>query len=166
MNPSEFADLVPWLVTEKLEDASPATPLLDGEVHEQQPNWSFRVGSALTLASIFPQANELRITSGLAIEIPYTADLGEFVNYINVKQLVFGRAYHVTYADTGLAAVLVQEIIFGDGLSWDFPPSIQNLLRITVTLTGQADRLSKEIVARFAARPFSDVELPILLVHC
>lgn len=165
MNSSEFADLVPWLVTEKIEEAGPAVPLLDGEVHEQQPNWSFRTGSALTLASIFPKANELRITSGLAINIPYSADLKDFVNYMNVKQLVFGRAYHVEHNDPRVAAVLMQEIVFGESLSWDFPPSIQNLLRIIVTLSGQADRLSKEITARFEARSFSDAEVVHLLAY-
>jgi hypothetical protein len=163
MNFMEFADLVPWLVSEKLDDASSPIALVGGTVHEETPAWIFRTGPVLALATIFPKTNELRLTSGLAINIPYSPELSHYVNYLNEKQLVFGRAFLVANNDPGRAAVLMQVIVFGDSLSWDFPPSIQNLLRIIGTLSGQAGRLSAEIVARFEARPFNDAEVPLLL---
>ncbi|MGO8883288.1 MAG: hypothetical protein ACLQI7_06230 [Streptosporangiaceae bacterium] len=165
MNFKELAELVPWLVSEKMEDTSSPEPVAGGTIHEETPNWSFRTGSVLTLATIFPKANELRLTCGLATNIPNSPELSHHVNYLNDKQLVFGRAFLVTYDDTGRAAVLMQEIVFGDGLSWEFPPSIQNLLRIMGTLCGQAGRLSADIVSRFEARPLNDTELTLLLVE-
>ena len=166
MNFKEFAELVPWLVTEKIDDASPPIPLIGGTVHEETPAWSFRTGSVLTLATIFPKTNELRLTSGLAINILYAPELSHYVNHLNEKQLVFGRAFLVTNNDPERAAVLMQEIVFGDSLSWDFRPSIQNLLRVIVTLSGQAGHLSSEITARFEARPFNDAEVALLLASC
>jgi hypothetical protein len=154
------------IVAEKLEDASFPTPSVGGAVHAETPNWRFRTGSLLTLASIFPKTNELRLTSGLAIDIPYTLELSRFVNYLNEKKLVFGRMFTVPNNDPEHAAVLMQEIVYGDGLSWDYPPSIQNLLRIMATLSGQGDHLISEIVSRFDARPFSDAEVGVLLVNC
>ncbi|HEY6314141.1 MAG TPA: hypothetical protein VIY52_25545 [Streptosporangiaceae bacterium] len=166
MNFKELAELVPWLITEKIDDASAAVPLVGGAVHEETPMWAFSTGSALTLAAVFPRTNELRLTSGLAINLPYTAELSRYVNDLNAKQLTFGRAFLVDHLDPARAAVLMQEIVFGDGLAWDFPPSIQNLLRIIGTLTGQAARLAAEIIPRFDARPLNDAEVGLLMVYC
>lgn len=166
MNFKEFTELVPWLIAEKLDDASTPVPVVGGTVHEETPNWTFRTGSLLTLASIFPKSNELRLTSGLVTKIPYTAELSRYVNYLNEKQLVFGRAFLVPHNDPERAAILTQEIVFGDGLSWDFPPSIQSLLRIIATLTGQSAHLASETLSRFEARPFNDTEMALLLVNC
>jgi len=163
MNPQEFAELVPFLIAEKLEDSSTPVPLVGGEIHESNPAWTFRTGPVLTLALILPRSNELRLTCGLAIDVPYSAELFRFVNYLNHKQLVFGRAFLVDNLDPTIAAVLTQEIVYGDGVSWDYPPSIQNLLRIIGTLSGQASRLGPEIASRFQAKPFSDADAALLL---
>jgi hypothetical protein len=166
MNFKELAELVPWLIAEKIDDASAPVPLAGVTVHEETPMWSFSTGSVLTLAAVFSKTNELRLTSGLAINLPYTAELSRYVNHLNAKQLTFGRAFIAENLDPARVAVLMQEIVFGDGLAWDFPPSIQNLLRIIGTLTGQAARLAAGIVSRFEARSFNDAEAALLLVNC
>jgi len=166
MNFTEFAELVPRLVAEKIDDASTPVPLTESAGHEHAPAWIFRTGSVLTLAMILPKTNELRLTSGLAINLPYTAELSRYVNYLNAQQLTFGRAFLTDNLHPERAAVLMQEVVFGEGLNWDFPPSIQNLLRIIATLTGQAGRLAAEIIYRFGARPFDDAETALLLVNC
>jgi hypothetical protein len=165
MNHKELADLVPVLA-EKLEGTTPARPVVGGETHEQTPNWVFRTGPVLTLASLFTERNELRLTYGLAIDIPYTAQLVQYVNHLNHKQMTFGRAFLVHYIDSEIAALVTQEIVYGDGLSLDFLPSIQNLLRIMGTLCGQGEVMSSEIISRFGGQPFNDAQMVILLASC
>jgi hypothetical protein len=166
MNFSEFAELVPGLIAEKIADASTPVPLAGSAVNEQAPAWIFRTGSLLTLAALLPKTNELRLTSGLAINLPYTTELARYVNYLNAQQLTFGRAFLTDNLHPESAAVLMQEIVFGESLSWDYLPSIQNLLRIIATLTGQANRLAAEIIYRFRARPFDDAEAALLMMNC
>ncbi len=164
MNYKELAELVPWLVASKLEDATAPAPTLLAS--EEAPSWSFRTGPVLTVAAVFPESNELRITLGLAIDVPYRPEVSHDVNRLNQRELVFGRAFLVGNAESGHGAVLAQEIVFGESLSWDFPPSIQNLLRIIATLSGQAGRLAPEFFSRYAgARPLTDNEAMVLLVN-
>jgi hypothetical protein len=59
----------------------------------------------------------------------------------------------------------MQEIVFGESLSWDFAPSIQNLLRILGTLTGQAARLAPQICSRFHGRAPREDEIMFLLMN-
>ena len=137
MNSEELAKLVPWIVAEKLEDATSPTPVMPGPMHDEAPAWSFRCGPVLTVASIHPDENELRLTLGLAINIPYTTDVSHHVNRFNHHDLVFGRAFLIGNEESGRGAVLMQEIMFGDSLSWEFPPSLQNLLRVIGTLSAR-----------------------------
>ncbi len=163
MNYKELAELVPWLVEEKLASASSPKPTLLSSA--EAPSWSFRTGPALAVAAIFPEANELRVTVGLAIDIPYRPEVTHYVNSLNTTQLVFGRAFLVGNDESGRGAVLAQEIVFGESVSWDFPPSIQNLLRIIATLCGQAARLGPELFSRYGTRPMTDDEAPFLLIY-
>lgn len=165
MDSKELAELVPWLVAEKMEDATSPVPLAGGAAHEGNPVWTFRTDPVLALAAVFPASNELRLTIGLAIDLPGTAELSSYINLLNTKQLVFGRAYIVPGNSADRVAVLMQEIVFGDGLSWDYPPSIQNLLRIMGTLCGQAGRLAGEVADRFEGRPLTDAEAVVLLAY-
>jgi hypothetical protein len=158
MNPGELAELVPFLIAEKLDDATTPVAVSPGPIHERSPSWRFRTGQVLAVAAIFPESNELRVTAGLAHDIPYTPEVGLHVNSLNYKHLVFGRAFVVHLNKPEHAAVLMQEIIFGDGLSWEYPPSVQNLLRIIATLSGQAARLAAELLSRYGGRPLSDDE--------
>jgi hypothetical protein len=163
MNPGELAELVPFLIAEKLEDATAPVAVSPGPMHERFPSWYFRIGQALTLAAIFPERNELRMTVGLAHDVPYTPEVGLYVNNLNHKQLVFGRAFAVHLNKPEHAAILMQEIIFGDGLSRDYPPSVQNLLRIIGTLSGQAARLAAELLSSYGGRPLTDDEAFLFL---
>jgi hypothetical protein len=158
MDANEFAELVPWLVAEKVDDATTPTPVMPGVMHEQFPSWSFRVSEVLAVAAVYPKTNELRITPGLGIHVPYTPEVSHYVNRLNNKQLIFGRAFLVGNEESGLGGVLMQEIIFGDTLSWDYPPSVQYALRQIATVCGQAVRLAPDLIARFNARPLRDDE--------
>jgi hypothetical protein len=100
----------------------------------------------------------------LAIDLAYTAELASYVNFLN-KQLIFGRAYLAPVHNEGQVAILMQEIAFGDGLSWDYPPSIQNLLRIVETLCGQGGQLARDTLDRFEGRAFTNSEAVVLLAH-
>ena len=105
MNSEELAKLVPWIVAEKLEDATSPTPVMPGPMHDEAPAWSFRCGPVLTVASIHPDENELRLTLGLAINIPYTTDVSHHVNRFNHHDLVFGRAFLIGNEESGRGAV-------------------------------------------------------------
>jgi hypothetical protein len=65
--------------------ATPPVPLTGGEVHEETPNWVFRVDPILALASLLPKTNELRLTIGLVTGLAHTAELGGYVNFLNTK---------------------------------------------------------------------------------
>jgi hypothetical protein len=158
MNAKELADLVPTLINDKLEDVSSATPTMPGGMHDEFPSWWFRSGAVLGVAAIFPKSNELRWTMGLAIDIPYSEEVFREVNRLNNKELVFGRAFLVGNDESGLGAVLLQEIIFGDGISWEYVPSVQNALRIMATLVGQVSRLAPKLLETYDARPMRDDE--------
>jgi hypothetical protein len=165
MDGKELAELVPQIVLEKLEDASPPAPISMLEDSHEASGWSFRTGPALTAATVSYEKNELRITVGLAMNVPYTDEVNRQVNDLNATELIFGRAFLVGNDESGLGAVLMQEIILGDSLSWEFPSSIQNLLLILGTLSGQAARLSPLLSSRFGARPLKDDESLFLLLH-
>lgn len=167
MNFKELTELVPWLVAEKMEDATPPVPLVGGAVHDENPAWTFRADPVLALAAVFPKSNELRLTIGLAADLTSTTDLSSYINFLNAKQLVFGRAYlaPIPSSNADRVAILMQEIVFGDGLSWEYPPSIQNLLRIIGMLCGQGGHLAREVLSRFEGRPLADAEAVILLAH-
>jgi hypothetical protein len=120
MNPAELTELVPMLITNDLEDVSAATPIMPSPMHEDFPAWWFRSSpEVLGVAAIYTKTNELRVTLGLAIDIPYSSEVFRDVNRLNNKELVFGRAFLVGNDESGRAAVLMQDIIFGDGISWD-----------------------------------------------
>ena len=154
MNFKELPELIPWLVAEKMEDVTPPVPLASGAAHDENPAWTFHADPVLALAAVFPKSNELRLTIGLATNLTPTAGLSSYINFLNAKQLVFGRAYlaPIPSGNADRVAVLMQEIVFGDSLSWEYPPSVQNLLRIIGTLCGQGGHLAGEVTSRFEGR--------------
>jgi hypothetical protein len=129
-------------------------------------SWHFRISSLPNvLTSILVlgnDAHEMRITVGLAIDMPYSSALAEYVNYLNNKTLIVGRAFiagNIPFiGDTGEgpAIVVMQEIVFGPSFSFEFPPSMQNLLGIVMRLSAQGDTVAPELVERFGGRPLSD----------
>ena len=158
MDSAEFTNLVPWLVAERLDDASAPVQVQPEFLHEKFPSWGFRTGPIITVVAMYPERNELRVTPGLAIDVPYTPAVSHYVNRLNNKELVFGRAFLVGNDESGLGAVLMQEIIFGHSLSWDYPPSVQYALQQIATLSGQAARLAPDVVTRCGGRHFNDGE--------
>ena len=103
--------------------------------------------------------------------MPYRPEVAEYVNRLNHSELTFGRMFLIgdvpflegTYG--GLCAVVMQEIVYGESLSADFAPSLQNLVNMSATLAGQGDRLAGELIERFEGRAFTDDEASILLNH-
>lgn len=134
--------------------------------------WHFQLGSVLVVAYIPPPVDpahaQLRINVGLAIDVPYRHEVAEYVNQLNHSELTFGRMFlfgDVPFlGDTygGLCGVVMQEIVYGESLSWEYSPSLQNLLKITATLVGQGDRLAPGLLERFGGRSLTADEARIL----
>lgn len=135
--------------------------------------WRFRVidapGALVGIKVLGNQADELRVNVGLVVDLQYRAELAEFVNMLNYKQLIFGRIFlfgNVPFvSDTARypCAVVMQEIFFGPSISFDFTPSLNHLLNLTARLAGQANRFSPEISERFGGRPIADEDDGVLM---
>ena len=92
---------------------------------------------------------------GMAIEIPRSPELAYYVAAAN-KKLDVGRAY-MAYGED-LAFVVMDETVFAASLSWDFEPSISDLLSRYQTSWTQARNMATEIFERFGGRPFAPDE--------
>jgi hypothetical protein len=58
------------------------------------PRGGFSVeGEVLVVGAIFPEQRELRVTLGLAMDVPYTPEVSHLVNRLNNKELIFGRMF-------------------------------------------------------------------------
>ena len=101
-----------------MEDVTPPVPSPGGEVHEENPVWTFRADPILALAAVSQKSNELRLTIGLATDLSHPAELSSYINFLNAKQLVFGHAWWpVLHSEAGRVPSHAGEIIFGDALS-------------------------------------------------
>jgi hypothetical protein len=161
MNNGELLELVPQLFGQHLEGARPQiiAPILDGS-----GAWWFRPDEALAIISVMQQS-EIRITLGLAIDVPYSAQTSHYLNGLNQTELVYGRLFLVGNEESSKGAVLMQEIVQGDSLSWDYPASLQNFLRIGATMVGQADRISKSLGLEVGGRRLNDDEHMFVWMH-
>jgi hypothetical protein len=156
MEPKEFAEVMRWLIAEKIDGLTSPTPVVFGGTPLDFPAWSFRTGQVLAVAAIDLDRNDLRLTFGLATNIPYVPEVSHYLNEWNRKELVFGRTYLVGNDQSGLGSALAQEIIPGESVSWEFPASIQNLQRVIGTISGQLARLAPELCSQYGAKPFND----------
>ena len=174
MRSQEILDQVPDFFRSYLDGAEPewilppSPPELDLHAGSLSLRLSTVPKALVAFTVLGNEADEVRITAGLAIDVPYSPGLAEYVNYINNKVLVFGRAFIggdvplVGETGQGPCVILMQEIVFGPSLSFEFPPSMQHLLNLTARLAGQADRFAPELVERFGGRLLADDDGPVL----
>jgi hypothetical protein len=137
--------------------------------------WRFRVSDVphalIAVKVLGNEADEMRITAGLAIDVPYRATVAEYVNRLNNKDLIFGRMFadgdipFIGENGNGNCVIVMQEIVFGPALSFEFSPSIQNLLDIAARLAGQAHRYSSDVIERFGGRQFADGDDAVLTLY-
>ena len=80
-------------------------------IHEAHPSWSFTTTEqVLTVGAIFHDSEQLRVTLGLALDVPYTPEVSHVVNRLNNKHLLFGRMFLIGNDDSGRGCILMQEI--------------------------------------------------------
>jgi hypothetical protein len=133
-------------------------------------SWTYTLDGIVTLVNFLGgDSAELRITNGLAIDVPYKHEVLEYVNWLSMKQLVLGRLFvtgdlpFMIESGNGLCAVFMQEIVFADSLSFEYTPSIQALVNTVGRLGGQGSRVASEILERFGGRRVTEDEAGILL---
>ena len=173
MNSAEFLERVPAFFSSYLEGGEPQwiVPPPEGmDIHAG--SWQFRMAASqqapVVVKVMGNDAEEVRLMAGLAIDVPYSPELTEYVNYINNKVLVFGRAFaggdipNIGKTGQGPAVVLMQEIVFAESLSFDFTPSMENLLNVTARLAGLSSRLWPELIEHFGGRPLDDDDAAVL----
>jgi hypothetical protein len=93
MDSRELTRIFPGLIANYLEEATPPQQIQPDPVHDVHPTWSFMNGSLLTVGAIFHDTAQLRVTVGLAVEVPYTPEVSHSVNRMNNKELLFGRMF-------------------------------------------------------------------------
>lgn len=117
------------------------------------------------------ETDEVRITVGVAIAVPYSTTLAEYVNYLNNKMLIFGRMFiagdvpFIGENGAGPCVIVMQEILFGPAMSFEFPPSMQHVLNLTSRLAAQASRYGADLIERFGGRRVSDDEDMVLTFY-
>lgn len=156
MDSAELTRIFPGFIANYLDDATPPQQISTEPIHEAHPSWSFMNGSLLTVATIFRELEQLRVTLGLALDVPYTPEVSHIVNRLNNKELIFGRMFLIGNDESGRGCILMQEIFTCDSLSEDYPPSLQNLLRVIATLGGQGSRLAPQLHEQFGGHPFAE----------
>ena len=97
----------------------------------------------------------ISVRAGVAIEIPRCEELAYYVACEN-KQIIAGRAY-MGYGDE-LALLVLEEIVWGRALSWDFEPSMTDMVTRFDYVVRQAGKIQSTVLERFGGRPFRDDE--------
>lgn len=159
MNCNELAEVVPGLIANYLEDATGPEQVQPDPLHRAHPSWSFTsTGEILTVGALFHDSGQLRVTLGLAVDVPYDPQVSHIVNHLNNKELVYGRMFLIGNEESGRGCVLMQEIFAAQSIAEEFAPSLQNLLLVIATMGGQASRLAPGLRERFGGRAFSPEE--------
>jgi hypothetical protein len=159
MTSQDLARIFPGLVDSYLEEATAPQQVSPDPIHEAHPSWSFTTTEqVLTVGAIFHDSGQLRVTLGLALDVPYAAEVSHVVNRLNNKYLLFGRMFLIGNDESGRGCVLMQEIFLCDSLSEEYAPSIQNLIQVMAALGGQASQLAPQIREQFGGRPFTDAD--------
>jgi hypothetical protein len=154
MNERELADFIPDLVEKYLPEGTIGlgqlpSELVEGLSHRHDyGTWSFRRGSAVVVLHVHKNAT-LLITAALALNVPFTSEVSHHLNGLNAKEISLGRLFVAEFEGTGRGGILLQEMVYADGLSWEHQPSIQTLIRVVATVAHQADRWSAELCQRF-----------------
>jgi hypothetical protein len=175
MNSEQILQELPDFFRSYLEGAAPAEWTVPPVEGLGAGSWQFRISATpnvlVAIKVLGNDAHEMRITVGLAIDVPYSSTLSEYVNYLNNKNLIFGRAFiagnipFIGETGDGPAVVVMQEIVFGPSLSFDFPPSMQNLLSLVARLAAQADTFAPDLIERFGGRPLTDDDGVVLTLY-
>lgn len=158
MDSLELARIFPGLIANYLEDASPPRQVQPGPIHDAHPSWSFLNGSLLTVGAIFHDTGQLRVTTGIAVGVPYAPEVSHAINRINNKILLFGRMFLIGNEESGLGCILMQEIFLADSLSQEHPGSLQNLLSVIAALGGQGGTVAPQLREEFHGRAFTEDE--------
>jgi len=156
MDSKKLAEIFPGLISDYLEDASSPEQVQPDPLHLAHPSWSFTTtGSILTVGALFHDSEQLRVTVGLAVDVPYDPQVSHVVNHLNNKELVYGRMFLIGNEGSGRGCILMQEIFTAVSIDEEFVPSLQNLLLVIGTMGGQASRLAPGLREQFGGRPFN-----------
>lgn len=100
------------------------------------------------------------IRAGVAVEIPRCEELAYHVACAN-KQIMVGRAF-MGYGDE-FALVVLEDIVRGRAISWDFEPSIEDVVSRFEYVIQQSSEMRKSILERFGGRTFRDEDTMLLV---
>jgi hypothetical protein len=174
LNSADLIRELPNFMGQYLDGAEPAWTLPPFE-NIPAGTWRFRMsaapGALVSVKVLGEHTDEMRITVGLSLDVPYSSNVVEHVNRLNNKDLIFGRMFAagdiplIGQTGQGPCAIVMQEIVFGQSLSFEFPPSMQNLLNVTARLAAQADRYAPELVEQLGGRLFADDDEMILTLY-
>ncbi len=170
MNERELAEFLPDLVQKYLEGTSNFQFLDMTGAEELLPAgripygaWSFRMtDTALVVLSINQNAI-LSITAGLALDVPFTAEVSHHLNKLNAEVVTVGRLFLVEFEGMGRGAILMQELAYYTDLPEDHSPSLQALVRLMGKVAGLSARLPPELCEQLGGHvPSDETDLLIL----
>jgi hypothetical protein len=116
--------------------------------------WLLPLDEVLCVVQVHPTSNPfVSFRSGLATEIPSVPELAMFVAVVN-KEFAVGRMYY----EPANSIVVVEETIFAAPLSFQFMPSMQDLVGRMNESINQARRIGPQIRERFGGRPLKPSE--------
>jgi|GEM_PF-5421876 len=170
MNVSELADFLPDLSQKYLEGTSNFRFLDTTDSEALLPSgrvphgaWSFRMAETALVVLSINQNAILSITAGLALDVPFTAEVSHHLNKLNAEMLTVGRLFLVEFEGTGRGAVLMQELAYCTDVPVDHAQSLQTLVRLVGKVAGLSARLSPELCEQLGGHfPPDDADLLIL----
>jgi hypothetical protein len=125
--------------------------------------WWFKTQRTVVTISLL-EGVQIRITVGVAADVPYDSIVSHHLSELNRSYLKFGRIYLIGNDESGRGAILMQEILRGEAISTSFRPSVENLEQVGSTLIAQGEHLANDLVSRFNGRPFRDDEHMFLMM--
>jgi hypothetical protein len=154
MNVDEGKQLVRVILDRFYDGGSPVAP---GDMFNDMV-WGFWKDGVPTVLHIFDNEAMLRITSGVAVEIPADrlSSLFEVVSEIN-RNLYYGRAWAEPHGNDMGMYILMQEIVPLHLLSMNYQPSIDYALSLIGTLPAAATRWTPQVLATCGGKPWPNL---------
>ena len=128
-------------------------------------SWETRSDDVTSMLSVHDGSRGpyIRVHSGAATDVPFSGEVALLVAEFN-KELWNGRAFLQTNPDRSLCFVVLQDNFFGDAMSYDFQPSIDDFGMRLATQIAWARRLGELVRGQFGGTPIIDEKAGVLMV--
>lgn len=137
--------------------------LIDGMAWEISSGMQPETAPAVVTVEQSDPFDLIRITAGVAIDVPTTGVFFQLLNAENAS-LEYGRIFALVNAEAGMGAVLMQEIIPARLMTRDHAATTRYLDTLVQYIVGRSSLVGDRFVAKVGGRPF-DPSSGMLLIQ-